>query len=74
MHIFIEIERRLDAYRATGMMMAPTVYAGKKQMAQLRAAIDDSCPTMAAPELLQSPSVMGMPLVEVVAEDYLRVA
>ena len=55
-----------------GNTVAPTVYAGRKQMEELRAlyAVHRGVTVdVATPD-----QIMGMPLVEVVADDYLRVA
>lgn len=55
-----------------GNNRAPTVYAGRKQMDELRALFAVHLGVTVTTTIPDQ--VMGMPLIEVVADDYLRVA
>lgn len=73
MHLLDQIHLQLAAHEMLlGNNRAPTVYAGRKQMDELRALFAvrlGVTVTTAIPG-----HVMGMPLIEVVADDYLRIA
>lgn len=74
MDILVEIERRREACIATGMAMEPTIYAGRKQMSLIH---DSVGPLVEDPALRNLPTVtklLGMHLVRVDMDDYLRVA
>ena len=74
MRILDEIATRLEAHNLiAGNKIQPTIYAGTTQMMQIKAACIRYQRVGSSGELGQ-PMLLGMPLVEVVADDYLRVA
>ena len=74
MHILDEITLRLAAHELLyGGRSKATVYAGKAQMVQIRQ-LFDRMPSYKEIGAAGANKLMGMPLVEVLADDYLRVA
>lgn len=73
MDIIQRIIKLLDAHVASGgVACTPTVYVGRIQVQELRD-IHAAAFTRPCGEFKQ-PAVLGMPLIQVVEEDYLRVA
>lgn len=74
MNVLLEIERRKAAHvAACGDRVKPTIYAGRNQMDELKAAMA-AFPGVRCKGVLGDPQVFGMPLIAVELEDYLRVA
>lgn len=74
MNVLMEIHRRKSAHEvACGNRVAPTIYAGRKQMDAINREIE-RFPNVKGEDLTGTFRICGMPLVAVVADDYLRVA
>lgn len=72
MDIIAEIIKSLDAHVAcTHSIGTPTVYVGRLQVQALKAL--EASSFMRPSGELKQPSVLGMPLIEVIQDDYLRV-